>query len=429
MKSGNSGNSETFYDILGVEEKCSQDEIKKAYRKLSFMHHPDKNGNSAESTEKFQKISEAFSVLSDADERVKYDMNRNNPFANIGGMGGMGGGVRINPMDIFNMFMGGMGGMGDPHMMNPLNGFVNMGGLGGLGGLGGQGPRIIIRTFGPGGESISENIMGGGGGMEGGMGGDPFSLFSEAMHGIRDSRSTPPRQEMHPHHPRHPQNLHPHPHHPQHPHLPHPHLPPHHPLHQPQHPYDIPRTPRFQNKVEPKPPLISINASVTLEHVCQGSTIPVEMERWNINSEGVHELDNHIEYISVPVGTENGEVIILSNRGNETGGGGVRGDVKVTFIVEEHPLFKRNGLDILVEKNITLKEALCGFVFDIEHINGKKFSFNSSSGNIIRDGLIKTIPRLGLQRGNELGNLNVVFRVTYPDKLSEEQIKILETTL
>jgi curved DNA-binding protein CbpA len=401
-----SGNSETFYDILGVEEKCSQDEIKKAYRKLSFMYHPDKNGNSAESTEKFQKISEAFSILSDPDERVKYDMNRNNPFANIGGMGGMGGGVRINPMDIFNMFMGGMGGMGgmgDPHMMNPLNGFVN---IGGLGGMGGHGPRVIIRTFGPGGESISENIMGGGG--------DPFGIFGEAMHnihgihgihgihnihgGIHDSRATPPqRQEMHQHTP-------------------------------PQHPYDIPRTPRFQNRVEPKPPLISINATVTLEHVCQGATIPVEMERWNINNEGVHELGNHVEYISVPMGAENGEVIILSNRGNENADR-VRGDVKVTFIVEEHALFKRNGLDILVEKNITIKDALCGFVFDIEHINGKKFSFNSSSGNIIRDGLIKTIPRLGLQRGNECGNLNVVFRVTYPNKLSEEQIKILANTL
>ena len=56
MKSVNSGKSETFYDILGVEEKCSHDDIKKAYRKLSFIHHPDKNGNSAESTEKFQKI-------------------------------------------------------------------------------------------------------------------------------------------------------------------------------------------------------------------------------------------------------------------------------------------------------------------------------------------------------------------------------------
>jgi DnaJ-class molecular chaperone len=394
MKSGNSSKSETFYDILGLDEKCSQDEIKKAYRKLSFMHHPDKNGNSSESTEKFQKISEAFSVLSDSDERAKYDMNRNNPFANIGGMGGMGGmggGIRINPMDIFNMFMGGMGGMGDSHAAHPLNGFVNMGGLGGLGGLGGMGgmgghgPRIIIRTFGPGGESISENIMGE-------SSSDPFSLFNQVMHDMHDMHDSP-RQEMH--------------------------------QHVLQHPL---RTPRFQKRVEPKPPLISINATVTLEHVCQGATIPVEMERWNVNSEGVHELSSHVEYISVPMSAENGEVILLSNRGNETGDG-TRGDVKVTFIVEEHPLFKRNGLDILLEKNITLKEALCGFVFDIAHINGKKFSFNSSSGNIIRDGLIKTIPRLGLHRGSEHGNLNVVFKVTYPEKLSEEQIKILSDIL
>ena len=402
-----SGNSETFYDILGVEEKCSQDEIKKAYRKLSFIHHPDKNGNSAESTEKFQKISEAFSILSDPDERVKYDMNRNNPFANIGGMGG---GVRINPMDIFNMFMGGMGGMGgiggmgDPHMMNPMNGFVNMGGLSGMGGgiggmgMGGQGPRIIIRTFGPGGESISENFMGGVGG--GGGGGninmnDPFGIFNNIMHGNHGNHGNHTNQVNHDSHIHH-QEMH--------------------------------KTPRFNKKLEPKPPLISVNASITLEHVCQGTTIPVEMERWNINKEGVYELDNHVEYISVPVGTENGEVIILSNRGNETSDG-MRGDVKVTFTVEEHPLFKRNGQDIIIEKKITLKDALCGFVFDIEHVNGKKFSFNSSAGNIIRDGLIKTIPRLGLQRGNEVGNLNVVFRVTYPDKLSEEQIKILGNTL
>ena len=247
--------------------------------------------------------------------------------------------------------------------------------------MGGHGPRIIIRTFGPNGESISENIMGE-------SSSDPFSLFNQVMHDMHDMHDSP-RQEMH----------------------------------QPQL-----RTPRFQKRVEPKPPLISINATVTLEHVCQGATIPVEMERWNVNSEGVHELSSHVEYISVPMGAENGEVILLSNRGNETGDG-TRGDVKVTFIVEEHPLFKRNGLDILLEKSITLKEALCGFAFDIAHINGKKFSFNSSSGNIIRDSLIKTIPRLGLHRGNEHGNLNVVFKVAYPEKLSEEQIKRLSDIL
>ena len=407
------GNSETFYDILGLDEKCSQEEIKKAYRKLSFMHHPDKNANSAESTEKFQKISEAFSVLSNQDERVKYDMTRNNPFANINGMGG---GIRVNPMDIFNMFMGGMGGMGgmgEPQMMNPLSGFMNLGGLAGMAGMGGMGgpggPRIIIRTFGPGGESITENIMGGGSGGGGGAGkmNDPFGMFSEIMQGIHGHSHG-------------------------HSHLQGPGYPPPHQEMQSEYhannPYEIPRTPRFNKKVEPKPPLISINVSVTLEHVCQGATIPVEMERWNINSEGVHELSNHIEYISVPKGAETGEVIILSNRGNENSNGS-RGDVKVTIIVEEHEIFKRSGLDIVIEKKISLKDALCGFVFDIEHISGKKFSFNSSPGNIIKDGLIKTIPRLGLQKGNDSGNLNVVFRVIYPDKLSEEQIKILGNTL
>jgi DnaJ-class molecular chaperone len=287
--------------------------------------------------------------------------------------------------------------------MGGLGGIGGMGGMGGMGGTGG--PRIIIRTFGPGGESITENIMGSGGGS-GSVGGhinmnDPFGILNEMMHhGIHG---------MHGGHNQHHMNTSP-------------------PPHQEMHSYEIPRTPRFQHKAEPKPPLISVNVTVTLEHVCQGATIPVEMERWNINSEGVHELSNHVEYISVPKGAETGEVILLSNRGNENATG-IRGDVKVTIIVEEHELFKRTGLDILIEKKISLKDALCGFVFDIEHVNGKKFSFNSSPGNIIKDGLIKTIPRLGLQKGNDSGNLNVVFRVIYPDKLSEEQIKILGDTL
>ena len=281
------------------------------------------------------------------------------------------------------MFMGGMGGMGEPQMMHP---FVNIGGMPGMPGMGGQGgaPRIIIRTFGPnmGGEGFHENIMGGLN-MN-----DPFGIFRENIN-QNVNISHHPYQEMH---------------------------------------SEMHRTPRFNTKQEQKPPLICINATITLEQVCQGSTIPVEMERWNINSEGTYELAKHTEYISVPMGTENGEMVILSNRGNEAGDRS-RGDVKITFIVQEHPKFKRNGMDIILEKELTLKDALCGFTFDIEHVNGKKFAFNSSAGNIIRDGLIKTIPKLGIQRGEERGNLNVVFKVIYPEKLTEEQIKILSDTL
>jgi len=406
---------ETFYDILGLDEKCTPEDIKKAYRKLSFMHHPDKNGNSQESTEKFQKISEAFSILSDPNERVKYDANRNNPFINIGGhAGGMGGGgIRINPMDIFNMFMGGMGGMGG---LGGLGAGMHAHGMGGLSGMGGMGgPKIIIRTFGPGGMNDFEEIV-----SDGGLGGgDPFSaIFNEIN---RDMRA-----HMHPHiHAQHPQM-----------HNTYTHTNPTQEMHKDVHPHphpQIPRTPRFsnanQNSVS-KPPLISIDVNVSLEDVARGNTIPVEIERWNLNRNDneTYELEKHIEYYSLPFGVESGEVVLLTNCGNQSANH-TRGDVKVTFHVAEHPAFKRNGLDIHTEKTITLKEALCGFVFNIEHINGKKFVFNSSSGNIIRDGLIKTIPKLGIRRGENVGNLSIAFHVAYPEKLSEEQVKKLSEIL
>ena len=401
---------ETFYDVLGLDEKCTPEDIKKAYRKLSFMHHPDKNGNSQESTEKFQKISEAFSILSDPNERVKYDANRNNPFMNIGGMGGMGGmgggGIRINPMDIFNMFMGGLGGGMQSH------------GSGGMGGLGG--PKIIIRTFGPGGANHFEEVVSDG--MMGGMG-DPFSaIFNEINRDMR-AHMQPHIQHHHPHTHAHPQMHNMHTTQEMHPH-PHPHPQPH---------MQIPRTPRFSNANQnpvSKPPLISIDVNISLDDVACGNTIPVEVERWNLNRDDneTYELEKHVEYYSLPFGVESGEVVLLTNCGNEASNH-TRGDVKVTFHVAEHAVFKRSGLDIHTEKTISLKEALCGFVFNIEHINGKKFVFNSSPGNVIRDGLIKTIPKLGIRRGEDVGNLSIVFHVAYPEKLSEEQVKKLSEIL
>jgi molecular chaperone DnaJ len=72
-------NKNNHYSVLGVNETASQEEIKKAYRKLAVEHHPDKGG----SEDKFKEISEAFNVLGDKDKRVMYDNNRRNPF-NVG---------------------------------------------------------------------------------------------------------------------------------------------------------------------------------------------------------------------------------------------------------------------------------------------------------------------------------------------------------
>lgn len=62
-----------YYKILGVEKTASQDEIKKAYRKLALKYHPDKNKGDKASEEKFKEISEAYAVLSDAEKRKEYD--------------------------------------------------------------------------------------------------------------------------------------------------------------------------------------------------------------------------------------------------------------------------------------------------------------------------------------------------------------------
>ena len=62
-----------YYKTLGVDPKATEQEIRKAYKKLAIKWHPDKNGNSKEAEEKFKAISEAYSVLSDKDKRREYD--------------------------------------------------------------------------------------------------------------------------------------------------------------------------------------------------------------------------------------------------------------------------------------------------------------------------------------------------------------------
>lgn len=78
-----------YYKILGVEKTATQDEIKKAYRKLAMKHHPDRNAGNKSSEEKFKEITEANEVLSDPDKRKKYDkLGANwNQYQNTGGQG------------------------------------------------------------------------------------------------------------------------------------------------------------------------------------------------------------------------------------------------------------------------------------------------------------------------------------------------------
>ena len=116
-----------YYEVLGVDKSASEDEIKKAYRKIAIKYHPGRNPGNKEAEEKFKEAAEAYDVLHDPQKRQQYDQfGFNGPGAGFGG-GGFGGGASMNMDDIFSMFgdiFGGHAGFG--------------GGFGGFGGGGRQ---------------------------------------------------------------------------------------------------------------------------------------------------------------------------------------------------------------------------------------------------------------------------------------------------
>lgn len=92
-----------FYEILGVSKTASQEEIKKAYRKVAMQHHPDRNPGDKASEDKFKEAAEAYEILNDADKKSQYDRFGHNAFANgRGGGSGFGGGMNMD--DIFSNF-------------------------------------------------------------------------------------------------------------------------------------------------------------------------------------------------------------------------------------------------------------------------------------------------------------------------------------
>jgi len=116
-----------YYEVLGVSKNASDDEIKKAYRKLAIKYHPDKNPGDKEAEAKFKEINEAHDVLSDKQKRARYDQfghagvggASGNPFAG-GNPFGQGGNFNFNGQS-FNFDFGGAGGFED--ILGSLFGF------------------------------------------------------------------------------------------------------------------------------------------------------------------------------------------------------------------------------------------------------------------------------------------------------------------
>lgn len=174
-----------------------------------------------------------------------------------------------------------------------------------------------------------------------------------------------------------------------------------------------------------KPVPIIKTISVNIEQIFTGTQLPVEISR-NIMQNGVKVSETEILYVDIPQGTDDGEFIILREKGNVINEN-IKGDVKLLVNVINNTNFKRIGLDLIIEKTITLKEALCGFSFDIKYLNGKTITLNNTKGLIISPEFKKIFNDKGIKRGHHIGSMIIIFHVAFPEQLSAEQMtKIAE---
>lgn len=294
---------ETHYHVLGVKPDATPDEIRKAYRRLSLMFHPDRSQGDVE---KYQTINEAYEVLSDASKRMSYDVQLRFSRAN----GGSG------DRDILSEILGGLG--AQPTSLNAddlsvlLRAFThsnpNRTGMGEAatdGGGSGSGDvlsglmGVLNRVVECAGVSAHARAPGGDGGIGGGA-------------AVRSATSAPPDIRM-----------------------------------------------KLEIELEQAYAGCSLPLRVTRTVVSRDEYAPVSSFTDNQRTECV------TVYIEVPRGVDEGEMIRVAGAGHCRHG--VCGDVCVTVALKPHEVYQRDGLNLIYTHNISLTDSLCGFSFDIEH--------------------------------------------------------------
>jgi DnaJ-class molecular chaperone len=183
----------------------------------------------------------------------------------------------------------------------------------------------------------------------------------------------------------------------------------------------------FNNRPQPPPPINKI-VEITLEQCFQGVSLPVEIDKWTIiNNMKINEIETVI--INIPPGIDENDTLVIKGKGNVINAD-LKGDLHIQVKINNNTIFKRQGLDLFLQKKISLKEALCGFSFDIPHLNGKLLCLNNMNNpSVIKPEYKRVVPNLGMTRENATGNLIIEFILQFPETLSSEQITSLKDIL
>lgn len=333
--SGRDVDTTKLYETLGVPKDADERTIKKSYRKLAAKHHPDKGGDA----DKFKEISAAYEILSDKEQRAKYDKYGLEGVSDEG-HGHPGGD------DLFNMFFGGGGGRRGSGRR--------------------KGPNVTHKL----------NVS-----LEDLYNGKTVKMAVKRKVIIGDAKTCTKC--------------------------------------------------RGQGAVlemrQIGPGMISQMQRTCSECSGQGHIAKTKQEK--------KVLEVHIDK-----GMRNNEKVVFREMADEYPNMQT-GDIQFVVQEKEHDLFTRKGADLLLVKELSLNEALCGFKFIITHLDKRKVCIQSKPGEIIKakssdnvNPFVKMVPDEGMpSRGNPFvkGNLYVLFKIKFPEdgEFSTKITSILKKTL
>ena len=184
----------------------------------------------------------------------------------------------------------------------------------------------------------------------------------------------------------------------------------------------------FSNTVSKPEPLLK-KVCISIEEAYNGCNIPITVNRWVRHGKRQKIEEQETVYLEIPKGVDINEMFIIKDKGNIILQGDIKGDVKVVVDIKNNTTFSRDGMDLIYKKSLSLKESLCGFSFELQHINGKIYNINNNKGSVVGNSQKKVIPNLGMVRDKTIGSLIIEFTVEFPNTLSEDIINKLELLL
>lgn len=320
-----------------VDKQASQEEIRKAYRKLAREHHPDKGGDE----KLFKEIQEAYDCLSDADKKELYDQGGKEAVER----GGAGGGAE----DLFSSLFGGGGGGGRrPSQRGPQKG-----------------------------EPVVHKLQ----------------VTLEHLYRGKTFKMAISRQRV-----KYPEGM------------------------SRDQATSMCTTCNGQGavlKVQRMGPMMTQVQARCPDCGGQGKSFKAGVS--------VFQEKKQLE-VRVDPGMKHGQKIVMASEADETPGV-EPGDLIFILVQQEHEFYQRKGADLAMEKEITLREALCGFKFAVKHLDERTIIIKSNPGEIIKPDSFKLIAGEGMPRWKrpfEKGRLFILFKVKFPETLDAETKKVLE---